>query len=178
MGSGVRYTHIRIHTRTQIAEINLKLKYLLTLYNLPNNLNTNNLLIKYVHTLYLSLIAKSSESNSCWPLDAILEFSLSLVYHVSITWPRPWYTNPRLFKNFHVFYGSSVCGCVTLFMYFSAAVCVMVLHVFYSSSVSWFSVSFSAAVCVSWFPCILQQQCVMVFRVFYSSRVCHDFPCV
>src|SRR5688572_4915438 len=76
-------------------------------------------------------------------------------------------------------------------MYFSAAVCVMVLHVFYSSSVSWFSVYFIVVLCHC-FTFILQWQCVLFFYIFFFTAVlyycfyyvfhqycvCHGFPCI
>ena len=65
---------------------------------------------------------------------------------------------------FHVFYSCSVSW---FSVYFTAAVCVVVLHTcFYSCSVSWFSVCFSAAVCVSW------------FSMYFTAAVCHGFPCI
>src|SRR5678815_4598299 len=51
-------------------------------------------------------------------------------------------------------------------------------HVFYSSSVSWFYMYFTAAVCHG-FPCILQRQCVLWFYIHvFTAAVYHGFPCV
>jgi len=53
-------------------------------------------------------------------------------------------------------------------MYFIAAVCVMLSHVFYSSSsvcVSWVSMYFTASVCV-------------MLSMYFIAAVCHAFPCI